>query len=114
MDYYFLGDEGCGNFKATLLYEPYFLIAVKPGLEGEVEEWVKRKFEGLVDKVERVLKEDLSVPNHLLGYRRTFVKLIFRNVNDLLLVRKELSPIAAKNKKNVDVLDAYAEVARYL
>jgi DNA polymerase epsilon subunit 1 len=34
------------------------------------------------------------------------------NVNDLLAVRKELLPIAGKNKKNVAVLDAYAEVER--
>jgi hypothetical protein len=60
MDYYFLDGVG-GSFKATLLYDPYFLIAVKPGMEGEVEEWTRRKFEGLVKKASRVLKEDLSM-----------------------------------------------------
>ncbi|TGZ80191.1 DUF1744-domain-containing protein [Ascodesmis nigricans] len=109
MDYYFLDGVG-GSFKATLLYDPYFLIAVKPGMEGEVEEWSRRKFEGLIKKTSRVLKEDLSMPNHLLGYRRTFIKLEFMNVNDLMAVKKVLLPIAAHNKKNVAILDAYAEV----
>lgn len=60
MDYYFLDGVG-GSFKATILFDPYFLIATKPGVEGEVEEWIRRKFEGLVKKASRVLKEDLSM-----------------------------------------------------
>jgi DNA polymerase epsilon subunit 1 len=47
-----------------------------------------------------------------LGYRRTFVQLDFANVQDLLAVRKGIMPIVAKNKKTVDVMDAYAEVVR--
>ncbi|KAF8541905.1 DNA polymerase family B [Trichophaea hybrida] len=109
VDYYFL--DGLGEtFKATVIYDPYFLIACKQGTEGEVEEWLRRKFEGLIKKTSRITKEDLSMPNHLLGYRRTFVQLDFVNVADLLAVRKGIMPIAAKNKKNVDVMDAYAEV----
>ncbi|KAI5806291.1 DNA polymerase epsilon [Geopyxis carbonaria] len=110
VDYYFLDGNG-DSFKATVLYDPYFLLAVKPNMEGEVEEWLRRKFEGLCKKISRVTKEDLSMPNHLLGYRRTLIKIDFMNVADLLAVRKVLLPIAGKNKKNVDILDAYAEVA---
>jgi len=50
----------------------------------------------------------------LLGYRRTFIKLEFVNVTDLLAARKVLMPIAEKNRKNVNAMDAYAEVARYI
>ncbi len=107
-------DDFGGSFKATVLYDPYFLIATKKGAEAEVEEWLRRKFEGLVKKTSRVAKEDLRMPNHLLGYRRTFVKLEFTNVADLLAVRKVLMPIAAKNKKNVDVMDTYVEVVKYV
>jgi DNA polymerase epsilon subunit 1 len=39
--------------------------------------------------------------------------MMFVNVNDLLAVRKTLMPIAEKNKKNVNAMDTYAEVARY-
>jgi DNA polymerase epsilon subunit 1 len=60
VDYYFLDGDG-DNFKATVIYDPYFLIACKPGTEGEVEEWLRRKFEGLIKKSSRITKEDLSI-----------------------------------------------------
>ena len=110
VDFYFIGDDG-NNFKATVEYDPYFLIAVKRGREAEVEEWCKRMFEGLVKAVSRAEKEDLQMPNHLLGYRRTFLKLTFANVSDLLSVRKVIMPIAEKNKEKISAMDTYAEVA---
>lgn len=111
VDYYFLGEDG-DTFKATLEYDPYFLLAIRRGKEQEVEEWCRRSFEGLVKSMKRVEKEDLSMPNHLVGYRRTFLQLSFANVSDLLAVRKVISPITEKNKKNVNAMDTYAEVAR--
>ncbi|KAF2466844.1 DNA polymeras-like protein epsilon [Lindgomyces ingoldianus] len=110
VDYYFIEEDG-GTFKATLEYDPYFLLAVRKGKEPEVEEWCRRSFEGLVKAVKRVEKEDLSMPNHLLGYRRTFLQLAFVNVNDLLAVRKVVNPVVDKNKKKMDAMDTYAEVA---
>lgn len=112
VDYYFLEDDG-GSFKATIEYDPYFLIAVKKGKEAEAEEWCRRKFDGLVKGVKRVEKEDLQMPNHLLGYRRGFLRLAFENVGDLLSVRKVLMPISETNRKNMSAMDTYAEVARY-
>ena len=111
VDYYFLEEDG-GSFKATVEYDPYFLVAVKRGKEAEVEEWCRRMFEGMVKGVKRVDKEDLQMPNHLLGYRRTFLQLAFANVGDLLGVRKTIMPIAEKNRKSVNAMDTYAEVAR--
>ncbi|RPB25462.1 DNA polymerase epsilon catalytic subunit A [Terfezia boudieri ATCC MYA-4762] len=110
VDYYFLDDFG-GSFKASLVYDPYFMIACKLGAEGEVEEWLRRKFEGQLKKTTRWLKEDLSMPNHLLGYRRTYIQLSFNNISDLLAVRKVLLPIAEANKKKQNAMDAYMEVA---
>ena len=111
VDYYFIEEDG-GTFKATVEYNPYFLIAVRRGKEAEVEEWCRRKFEGLVKGVKRVQKEDLQMPNHLLGYRRTFLQLSFENVSDLLAVRKVILPIAENNRKNANAMDTYTEVAR--
>ncbi|EQK98651.1 DNA polymerase epsilon [Ophiocordyceps sinensis CO18] len=51
------------------------------------------------------------MPNHLLGHRRTFLQLKFANVADLMAARKDIVPVAEKNKKNMDAMDAYAEVA---
>lgn len=66
-----------GQFKSTLAYDPYFFIAVKvrlqlshsatlltyaqKGMEGQVEEWLMRKYEGLISKLERRRKEDLKL-----------------------------------------------------
>ena len=110
VDFYFTGDDG-DTFKATVEYDPYFLVAVRRGREAEVEEWCKRMFEGLVKTVSRIEKEDLQMPNHLLGYRRTFLQMNFANVNDLLAVRKTIMPIAEKNKGSMNAMDTYAEVA---
>ena len=107
VDYYFIEEDG-STFKATIGYDPYFLIAVRKGREAE---WVKRGFEGMVKSVKKLEKEDLSMPNHLLGYRRTLLKLSFANVSDLLGVRKIIIPIAEKNKSKVSAMDPYAEVA---
>ncbi|KAL9639324.1 MAG: hypothetical protein Q9204_001158 [Flavoplaca sp. TL-2023a] len=110
VDYYFLEEDG-GSFKATVEYDPYFLIAVKKAKEADVEEWCRRKFEGIVKGVKRIEKEDLQMPNHLLGYRRTFLQLYFHNVGNLLEARKTLMPLAENNKKNMNAMDIYAEVA---
>ena len=110
VDYYFLEEDG-GTFKATVEYDPYFLIAVRRGKEAEVEEWIRRKLEGGIKNVKRIEKEDLSMPNHLLGYKRTLLELRFANVNDLLAARRDLLPIAEKNKLNMNAMDTYAEVA---
>lgn len=112
LDLYFLEEDG-GSFKATLEYEPYFLVAVKRGYEPEAEEWLKRvPGGGVVRSCQRVEKEDLQMPNHLLGYRRTFLRLSFANQNDLMAARRDVMPIAEKNKKNMNAMDTYAEVAR--
>lgn len=113
VDYYFLQDDG-GSFKATVEYDPYFLIAVKKGHEMEVEEWCRRAFEGLIKSFKRLEKEDLNLPNHLLGHRRTFIRLNFANVPNLLEVRRTLLPLAEKNKKNANVMDAYVEMTRFV
>ncbi|KAK8243427.1 hypothetical protein HDK90DRAFT_430763 [Phyllosticta capitalensis] len=110
VDFYFIGDDG-EYFKATVGYDPYFLVAIKRGKEAEVEEWCKRTFEGLVKTVSKVEKEDLNMPNHLLGYRRTLLKLSFVNVPDLMTVRKTILPLAQTNKKKMNAMDTYAEVA---
>ncbi|MCJ1287822.1 DNA polymerase epsilon catalytic subunit [Xylographa opegraphella] len=111
VDYYFLEEDG-GSFKATVEYDPYFLIAVRRGREAEVEEWCRRKFEGAIKGVKKVVKEDLQMPNHLLGYRRTFLQLTFANIGDLLGARRGILPLAEKNKKSMSAMDTYTEVAR--
>lgn len=109
VDFYFLDDDG-DNFKTTVEYDPYFFIAAKVRHEAEVEEWCKRMFEGVVKNIKQVVKEDLSLPSHIMGQKRTFIQLSFANVTDLLKVRRELLPLVEKNKKNVNAMDTYADM----
>ncbi|KAH9829905.1 uncharacterized protein C8Q71DRAFT_394203 [Rhodofomes roseus] len=97
-------------FKCTLQYEPYFYIACKSGMETVIEEWLMKKYEAFVYRITRERKEDLSLPNHLMGHRRLYLQLHFRNVSDLLAVRRDLMPLALANSAKLDAVDAYAEV----
>lgn len=47
-----------------------------------------------------------------MGHRRLLLKLNFRNITDLLAVRRELLPLANANGAKRDAVDAYAEVIR--
>ncbi|RKP23832.1 ribonuclease H-like domain-containing protein, partial [Syncephalis pseudoplumigaleata] len=106
VDYYFLEEDG-NTFKATIVYSPYFLIACKPGTESEVEDYLKKQYEGTIEHIEQVHKEDLKMANHLLGLKRAFIKLSFRSVRELLTIRKIIMPAVKHNASKTDTeLDA--------
>ena len=127
VDFYFIQDDGA-MFKCTFQYEPYFYIACKviavpfsklliliswqAGTETTTEEWLNKKYEGLICRIVRDKKEDLKLPNHLMGHRRLYLQLCFRNVSDLLTVRRDIAPLALANSAKRDAVDAYAEVIR--
>jgi DNA polymerase epsilon subunit 1 len=68
VDFYFVEEDG-GGFKATVEYDPYFLVAVKRGKETMVEEWLRRSLDGVVKNVKRLDKEDLQMVRLMLRYR---------------------------------------------
>ncbi|KAN0061615.1 DNA polymerase epsilon catalytic subunit [Thecaphora frezii] len=109
VDFYFIQDDA-SMFKATVLFQPYFLIGCRSGTESLVEEWARRRYEGLIQSIQRVRKEDLKLPNHLVGNQRLFLRLNFLNVNDLLAVRRELLPLAQEAQKKLSAVDTYADV----
>lgn len=65
-----------------------------------MEEYIRRRFENTVESLQRVLKEDLDMPNHLAGLRRCYLQLNFRNTADLMSVRKVLLPLALRNAEH--------------
>ena len=77
-----------------------------------VEEWLNKRYEGTICRIVRKKKEDLKLPNHLMGHQRLYLQLCFRNVSDLLTVRRDLLPLALANGAKRDAVDAYAEVLR--
>ncbi|KAI0057193.1 DUF1744-domain-containing protein [Artomyces pyxidatus] len=109
VDFYFIEDDG-GMFKCTYTYEPYFYISCVAGMETIIEEWLIKKYEGVICRIVREKKEDLKQPNHLLGHRKLCLQLCFRNVSDLLTVRRDIMPLALANSAKRSAVDAYAEV----
>lgn len=82
----------------------------QPGTEAAVEEWLLRRYEGTIYKIERVHKDDLKAPNHLLSLPKVYLQLKFRNVQDLLTIRREVLPLAQTNAERRTAVDAYADV----
>lgn len=109
VDYYFIQDDG-SRFKVALPYKPYFYIATRKGCEREVSSFLSKKFQGKIAKVETVPKEDLDLPNHLVGLKRNYIKLSFSTVEDLVRVRKEISPAVRKNREQGRASDAYTSM----
>ncbi|CDK26846.1 unnamed protein product [Kuraishia capsulata CBS 1993] len=107
VDYYFLDEEG-GNFKATVKYDPYFLLICKETMFAEAEEFLRKKLDTCLKKISRVEKEDLSLPNHLIGLNRTLLKLSFHSVSDLLEARRIMNPILDANKKATETKSVYS------
>uniref|UniRef100_A0A2K5D0B1 DNA polymerase epsilon catalytic subunit n=1 Tax=Aotus nancymaae TaxID=37293 RepID=A0A2K5D0B1_AOTNA len=106
VDYYFIQDDG-SRFKVALPYKPYFYIATRKGCEREVSSFLSKKFQGKIAKVETVPKEDLDLPNHLVGLKRNYIKLSFHTVEDLVKVRKEIFPAVKKNREQDHASDMY-------
>ncbi|MEJ1281892.1 polymerase (DNA directed) epsilon [Cricetulus griseus] len=106
VDYYFIQDDG-SRFKVALPYMPYFYIAARKGCDREVSSFLSKKFQGKIAKLENVPKEDLDLPNHLVGLKRSYIKLSFHTVEDLVKVRKEISPAVKKNREQDHASDEY-------
>ncbi|XP_060894086.1 DNA polymerase epsilon catalytic subunit A [Labrus mixtus] len=109
VDYYFIQEDG-SRFKVALPFKPYFYIATKKNCEREVISYLSKKFQGKVAKLEILPKEDLDLPNHLVGLKRSYVKLSFNTVDDLIKVRREISPAVRKNREREQSNDAYTSM----
>ncbi|XP_065594891.1 DNA polymerase epsilon catalytic subunit A [Cyrtonyx montezumae] len=109
VDYYFIQDDG-SRFKVALPYRPYFYVATQQGCEREVSSFLAKKFQGKIAKLETVPKEDLDLPNHLVGLKRHYLKLSFSTVDDLVKVRKEISPAVRKNRERNQASDVYTSM----
>ena len=106
VDFYFLDEEG-GSFKSTVVYDPYFFIAVSDDSKtNDVEEYLKKLLETCLKSISVIKKEDLAMDNHLLGLQKTLIKLTFINSNQLFEARMLLRPILqenanTKNQRNI-------------
>ena len=111
VDLYFQAQDG-SKFKARVPFAPYFYVVAKPSRERDVEAWLRRRFDARLRDVERVEREDLGLRNHLSGIKRTLLRVSCWNVRDLTDVRRELQPLADRQKTRAGgMADAYAVLA---
>ncbi|CAK8688654.1 unnamed protein product [Clavelina lepadiformis] len=97
VDYYFLQDDG-NRFKVSLPFRPYFYVAVEKNCEKEIMAFLQKKFSKIMS-LEILKKEDLDLHNHLVGLKRTYLKLSFYHVDDLVSVRQAINRSVRKNKE---------------
>jgi len=89
-----------GTFKATIPHYPYFYLGVcERKYIHDVEVFLKGKFESIIHSIELVEKVDLDMKNHLAGLTRTFLKISFYTVQNLLEFRSYVLPIVQKNNR---------------
>ena len=110
VDCFFVCDDG-RRLKASLQHYPYFYILLRsssPSDYLEAEQYLLRRFEAQLLHTSQHDMEDLGLPNHLSGLRRSFVRLSFRNVQDLTAVRNQLMPDIRNNRRKASASTAFA------
>ncbi|XP_017476166.1 PREDICTED: DNA polymerase epsilon catalytic subunit A isoform X2 [Rhagoletis zephyria] len=96
LDLFFIQMDG-SRFKCTVAYKPYLLIRPEEKQSHEVARFLSRKYSGQLAGVEHVNKEDLDLPNHLIGKQQHFLKLSFLNQTAMTKVRRELAAAVRRN-----------------
>ncbi len=109
MNCYFMQQDG-STFKAQVKYAPYFLLATKPECEHDVEAFLRRRYDGKINDVRMVDKEDLDLKNHLSGLKQRYLKVVFATVQDLMDVRREIMPMVKRNQQKCEAAEAYEQV----
>ncbi|CAG9765603.1 unnamed protein product [Ceutorhynchus assimilis] len=109
VDFYFMEEDGT-RFKVSYPFMPYFYVLTKRELIQEVSQFLSKKYSGTIGKIETVTKEDLDLPNHLIGLKQKYIKLSFYNQSDLINVKVELLRQVKKNRATRKENSYYTEM----
>ncbi|KAF5305758.1 hypothetical protein FQR65_LT07654 [Abscondita terminalis] len=109
VDYYFMEEDGT-RFKISYPFKPYFYILANRELLYEVTQYLTKKYAGIVESIEQVVKEDLDLPNHLIGLKQRYLKLSFANQNDCIKLRKDILSAVKENRKKRQGNSYYTEM----
>lgn len=112
LDLFFLQADG-SRFKATLVCPPYLLIRPRKEFIHEVTNYLQKKYGEHLSALDVVTKEDLDMPNHLIGLTQTYLKLSFRNMNKLTQVKRELANIVKKNDEQEANTTSYKKMLHH-
>ncbi|WOK95843.1 DNA polymerase epsilon catalytic subunit A-like [Canna indica] len=109
VDLYFVSQDG-STFKVKYKFPPYFYAATKDKMELEIEAYLRRKYEGQIADVDIVDKEDLDLKNHLSGLQRSYLKLSFDTVQQLMHVKNDLMHVVQRNQSKLDASGAFESI----
>jgi len=87
------------RFKVSVVYQPYFLVLPQQQQIHEVLTYLQRKYGGNAAKIEIIEKEDLDMPNHLIGIKHQVIKMSFYNTTVMNKIRLEINRSVKKNKE---------------
>ncbi|KAG2397467.1 DNA polymerase epsilon catalytic subunit [Vigna angularis] len=110
VDLYFVTQDG-SSFKSKFRFRPYFYVATKDKMEMDVEAYLRRRYEGQIADIEIIDKEDLDLKNHLSGLRKSYLKLSFDTVQQLMDVKRDLMPSVERNKAKSDTAEAFVSMS---
>ncbi|XP_062083133.1 DNA polymerase epsilon catalytic subunit A-like isoform X2 [Humulus lupulus] len=106
VDLYFVSQDG-STFKTKYKFRPYFYAGTKDQMEMDVEAYLRRRYESQIADIEIVEKEDLDLKNHLSGLCKSYLKLSFDTVQQLMSVKRDLLHVVERNQAKSDATEAY-------
>ncbi|XP_023756876.1 DNA polymerase epsilon catalytic subunit A [Lactuca sativa] len=109
VDLYFVCQDG-STFKAKYKFRPYFYAATKDKMEMDVDAYLRRRYEGKIADIQIVEKEDLDLKNHLSGLRKTYLKISFDTVQQLMDVKRDLMHVVERNQEKFNASEAYESI----
>ncbi|XP_074301915.1 DNA polymerase epsilon catalytic subunit A-like [Silene latifolia] len=109
VDLYFVTQEG-GYFKVKYKFRPYFYAATKDKMKTDVEMYLKRRYENDIAGIDILEKEDLDLKNHLSGLRKSYLKISFDTVQQLMNVRNDLVRVVERNRTKFEAAQAYESI----
>ncbi|GAB4856744.1 DNA polymerase epsilon catalytic subunit A [Ancistrocladus abbreviatus] len=109
VDLYFVTQDG-SSFKVKYKFQPYFYAAIKDKMETDVEAYLRRRYENEIANIEILEKEDLDLKNHLSGLRKSYLKISFDTVQQLMHVRNDLLRVVEANQTKFDAAGAYESI----
>ncbi|KAH8582024.1 DNA polymerase epsilon catalytic subunit [Cryptosporidium sp. chipmunk genotype I] len=135
LNLYFINKQGL-TYKSPFFFRPYFYLEADKGVDVH---WMltnlEHKYRGTSIEFINILKEDLTLDNHLIGEKRELIKVSFDNVKKLVTTRNEILDRIKRNKvekkksenfslyydqdhqihekKTIDVLDSISEIYEY-
>ena len=111
----YFSEESGEVFKSYQKYEPYFYVLTRDSVRPEVIGALSKHFGGIINRIEVVDKVDLDKPNHLSGVTTQFIKLFFKNVQDLTNTRNKIRQKIRPGKRDnyQDYLEAIEDTREH-